>query len=60
MGMLWSCVLSVNTDMRNPVCTPVTIEAGISGQTLKTDTVTIAYNENMICGLSNITVTKDT
>lgn len=60
VGLLWACVLSVNTDMSNPVCTPVSVEAGISGGTMKTDAVTIAYNENMTCATADISVTDAT
>lgn len=57
VGMLWSCILSVNADLSSPVCTPVSVSAGISGSTLATDVVSIEYADNMTCDTTDITVT---
>lgn len=56
VGMLWASVLSVNTDMSKPVCTPVSITAGIEGGAQQSGTVETDYNANMTCSASDITI----
>lgn len=57
VGMLWSCILSVNTDMNNPVCSPISVQAKKSGGSYSSDTVSISYSGNPACALSDISIT---
>lgn len=57
VGMLWSCILSVNTDLSRPICTPISVTAAIGSGTQQAGTVETEYNANMTCVASDITVT---
>ena len=57
VGMLWSCILSVNTDMSKPICTPVSVTAAIGSGQQQSGTVETDYNANMVSVASDITIT---
>lgn len=61
VGILWSCVLAVNTDMAKPICTPVSVEAKLSSAgSWETSEVTVGYDDVMTCALADITITVQT
>ena len=57
VGMLWSCVLAVNSDITKPICTPVSAQAKNGSGSYQSTTVAVAYDAVMSCALADITIT---
>lgn len=57
VGLLWACVLSANSDMAKPICTPTSIQAKTASGPYQSETVAIAYDAVMSCALEDITIT---